>query len=220
MKTAVAVAVLTMVLAPAASVAAQTTPLPAPPDAYLASASSSEVKGEIQMYCWREPDPNGGFLGVCADDFNPITPAQSVSVVKGQPLTLRFDRPIRPDRITVTRREGSTASPPIESFEVPADNPTQFVADFPVGTYVISVSTTWEQGDATYVFTVAVVDPLLPGAGIVPPQVLAAIDQVRNAAESLRAGSGPFEQRLNDVLSSSAALLATLRSAFNLPAGA
>lgn len=210
MKTAVAVAVLTMLLAPAAS--AQTAQVPRPPDAFLAS-SSGEVKAEIQAYCWTEPDEGGGFIGVCADNFNPIDPAQAVVVDQGDLLTLRFDRPIRPHSISVSRRETST-SPPIETFNVPADNPTEFRAEFPPGTHIITMFTRWPQGDASYVFEVTV-RPFQPHLGVLTPEIVDALARLTEAARGLGVGEGLFEQQMAALLASTAALTTALRNMVN-----
>ena len=213
MRTAVAVAVLTMLLAPAAS--AQTAQMPRPPDAFLAS-SSGEVKAEMQAYCWTEPDGSGGFIGVCADNFNPIDPAQAVVVEQGDLLTLRFDRPIRPNSISVSRREIST-SPAIETFAIPADNPTQFRANFPLGTHIVTIFTTWPQGDAMYVFEVAVRSSQ-PDLGVPLPEILDAFARLTEAARSLGVGAF-FEQQLAVLLASTTTLDTALQDMVNAVLG-
>ena len=205
MRTAVAVAVLTMVLAPAAS--AQTVPDVRPPDAYL-SSSSGEARGEVQMFCWSEPDGSGGTIGVCGDRFDDIDPDQSLVVGQGELLTLRFDPPFRPTSVRVSRVERSTG-PPIQTFEIPADNPTQFRADFPPGTHILRVFTRWPQGDAIYVFEVTVLAGQ-PPSGALPPEVLDAIARVVDAARALVAVGGRIDGHLSDLLASAAALLAAL----------
>lgn len=148
-KMAVTAAILvTLLLLPAAG--AQTS-LPRPPDAFL-SSDSGEVKGEIQSYCWTE-----GSQTLCADRFAPIDPASALTVQPGEPLTLRFDRPISPTRIRVSRSNVPAFPFPSEgSFDVPAGNPTQFTLNVPPGTYFLGIRTDWAQGDATYVFEVNV----------------------------------------------------------------
>lgn len=210
MRTAIAVVVLTVLLAPAAS--AQTTQFPEPPDAFLAS-TSGEVKAEIQFYCWSETQPNGESLFICADKFLPIDPPVALRVTQGEVLTLRFDRPIQPDSIRVSRRADSL-SEPIQSFDVPADNPTQFRADFPPGTHIVTVSTLWPQGDAYYVFELTV-SPSHPQTGVLPPEILDAIARVTEAARLLIAGDGLFEQRLADVFASTADITAGLQDLIN-----
>ena len=210
MRTAVATAVFVMLLAPAAS--AQTVPGARPPDAFLAS-SSGEVRGEIQFYCWSEPDASGGFVGVCADNFNPIDPPQSLVVNQGEVVTLRFDRPIRPNTIRVNRSENSLSAP-LQTFGVAADNPTQFRADFPPGTHIVTVFTTWPQGDAMYVFELTVL-PAQPVLGGLSPEILAAIARVTETARLLTAGSAQFEQQLAAVFASTNALTASLLDMVN-----
>lgn len=206
MRTAVATAVLVMLLAPAAS--AQTVPgQPRPPDAFLSSASG-EVRGEIQFYCWSEPDGSGGFVAICGDNFNPIDPPQSLVVHQGEVVTLHFDRPIRPNSIRVNRSETSLSTP-LQTFGVPADNPTQFRADFPPGNHIVTVSTTWPQGDAMYVFELTVL-PSQPVVGGLSPEILAGIARVRETARLLTAGSAQFEQQLAAVFASADALTASL----------
>ena len=218
--TAVAVAVLTMVLAPAAS--AQTSPPDRPPDAFL-SSSSGEVKGQVQAYCWSEVDASGSSVGVCADRFDPIDPAQAVVVDQGQFLTLRFDRPIRPESITVSRRETSVSFPPTQQFEVPADNPTRFRADFPPGTHIVTVLARWApggaaHGDAIYVFKVTV--RARPAPGGLTPEVRDAIARLAEAARQLHSGDGSFEQRRATLLAARAALVAALREMAAVPRSA
>ncbi len=190
MRAAVAVAVLTLLVAPAAS--AQTVPDVRPPDAYLSSATGGEVKAEIQAYCWREPRPDGGGFGVCADRFDAIDPAQTLVVTQGDLLTLRFDQPLQPRSVTV-ERVATSVSPPLQTVTAPPENPTRFRADFPPGTHILRVFTQWEQGDAMYVFEVSV-QPRPLGPGIIPADILEAI--------------GDLEGRLSEVLASVAAILA------------
>jgi hypothetical protein len=95
-------------------------------------------------------------------------------------------------------------SPPIETLEVPADNPTRFRADFPVGTHILRVFTTWEQGDAIYVFEVSV-QPPTPGPGFLPPEVVDAIARIREVV------GGRIEEQLSEVLASTEALIASLQ---------
>ena len=205
MRTAVATAVLVMLLAPAAS--AQTVPSPRPPDAFL-SSSSGEVKGEMQFSCWWEPDASGGFVGLCADIFSPIDPPRSLVVNQGEVVTLRFDRPIRPNSISVSRRENSVSTP-LQTFGVPADNPTQFRADFPPGTHIVTVFATWPQGDAGYVFELTVL-PSQPVVGGLTPEILAAIARVTETARLLTAGNAQFEQQIAAVFASTDALTTSL----------
>ena len=148
MRTAVAVAVLTM-LAPAAS--AQTGPTPRP-TGRVPRLLAGEVRAEIQAYCWRE---TGAGSGICADDFRPIDPPQALVVDRGELVTLRFDRPLRPNSISVSRRETSVSAP-LETFNVAPDNPTRFRVNFPPGTHIVTMFTLWPQGDAAYVFEVTV----------------------------------------------------------------
>lgn len=211
MKTAVAVAVITLLVAPAAS--AQTRPDIRPPDAYL-SSSSGEVKGEVQGFCWSEPDGMGGTSGACGDRFDDIDPAQSLVVRPGELLTLRFDPPLRPTSVTVSRVERSTG-PPLQTLDVPADNPTSFRADFSPGTHILRVSARWPQGGATYVFKVTVVAGQ-PGPGVVlPPGFLDAVARITEAARALVAGGGSIDQRLSELLASTAALLGSLDDLFS-----
>jgi hypothetical protein len=102
-------------------------------------------------------------------------------------------------------------SPPLETFDVPADNPTRFRADFPPGTHILRVSTTWEQGDAIYVFKVTV-QPRTPGPGFLPPEIVDAIARIREGVDL----------RIEEVLASTEALIATLQDLFSrlLPAQA
>ncbi len=213
MRSAVAVAVLTMLLAPAAS--AQTAD-PRPPDAHLASPSQ-EVKAEIQAYCWTETDADGSGRGVCADRFDPIDPVQALVVDQGQLLTLRFDTPNRPDSISVSRRQTSTSAP-IETFDVVPDNPSRFRADFPPGTHILTIFTKWPQGDATYVFEITVRTAQTGPSGT-PPEILDAIALLTEAARGLAASDDLFEQRVQSFLASVAALVAAVQNLVNQPFG-
>lgn len=151
MKRALVLAVVVLVLA-AAPGSAQTTG-PVPPNAFLAS-SSGEVEGEFRAYCWTKTDSTGAMERICADWFGSIDPAVALTVEAGEPLTLRFDRPISPSSITVLRRD-SPSSLPVRLLDIPAGNPTVFTLDLPPGTHFLTVSTWWgHQDDATYEFEV------------------------------------------------------------------
>jgi hypothetical protein len=130
-------------------------------------------------------------------------------VEQGGLLTLRFDRPIRPTSISVSRRESST-SPPLERFDVAADNPTQFRANFPVGTHIITMFTTWPQGDATYVFEVTVT-PFQPGLGVLSPEILDAITRLTEAARHVADGDGLLAPRIAALVASTESLAATVQ---------
>ena len=236
MTTAVAVAVLTLLVAPAAS--GQARPDPRPPDAFL-SSSSGEVKGEFYHFCWTEADPSGGpgaTVGQCADRFQVIVPDRAVVVDQGQFLTLRFDPAIRPDSIA-----GSLRGPPppvpappsippvfpplIQRFQVPADTPTRFRADFPPGTYTLLFDVRWRgappappYGDALYVFELTVTPR--PAPGRLPPEVREAMARLHEAARDLRVRDGLVEQRRATFLASRAALVAALREMAAVPRGA
>ena len=105
-------------------------------------------------------------------------------------------------------------SPPLETFEGPADNPTRFRADFPAGTHILRVFTTWEQGDAIYVFEVTV-HPRPPGPGLLPPEVADAIARIRDAAGGFAVVDRRLEERLSAVLASTEALIAALHEIVN-----
>lgn len=228
--TAVAVAVLTLLVAPAAS--GQARPDPRPPDAFL-SSSSGEVKGEFYQYCWTEANPSGGpgaTIGVCADRFRVIPPAQAVVVEQGQFLTLRFDPAIRPDSIAGSLHGPPDPDPPLFSFppliqrvQVPADTPTRFRADFPPGTYTLAFDVRWRgappvppYGDALYVFELTV----RPAPGRLTPEVREAMARLHEAARDLRVRDGLVEQRRATFLASRAALVAALREMADVPRGA
>jgi len=85
-------------------------------------------------------------------------------VRRGETLTLRFAIGMAPTEVRLRRfpdGEPTTALTPA--------NPTVFVNDLPVGVYLISFATKWNQGDASYVLKVDVRAP----ATASEPRVLA-----------------------------------------------
>lgn len=113
-----------------------------PPQAFLAGANG-EVRLDGGGYCWRgtTPDLHGNFVGVCVSVLQ-VDPPVTLVVRRGEMLTLRFDAPGAPTRITL--RERDVPAP------LPAGNPVRFAADYSVGFHTLDVSTLWLQGDVSY----------------------------------------------------------------------
>ena len=113
-----------------------------PPQAFLAGAS-----GEVGLtgggFCWNSPTPDaqGHIIGVCVTVLL-VDPPVTLVVRRGETLTLRFEAPGAPTRITL--REKDVATP------LAAGNPVRFAADYAVGFHTLDVSTLWLQGDVGY----------------------------------------------------------------------
>ncbi|MFP5318620.1 MAG: hypothetical protein ACLGI2_10040 [Acidimicrobiia bacterium] len=126
------------------------------PPAAILSGSRGEVAGEQGSYCW-SPGPEGP--GRCAD-FLFRDPATALTVVRGEPLTLRFLTAEAPTEVKVFRHErvGRQFEPLFAAEErtLAASNPTTLRADFPVGTSWLVVSTRWQQGSSVSFFEVDV----------------------------------------------------------------
>ena len=113
-----------------------------PPQAFLAGADG-EVRLDAGGHCWRGATPNlqGTIVGVCVSVLQ-VDPPVTLVVRRGETLTLRFDAPGAPTRITL--REHNVPAP------LPAGNPVRFAADYSVGFHTLDVSTLWLQGDVGY----------------------------------------------------------------------
>ena len=189
MRTAVAVAVLTFLLAPAAS--AQTVPDLRPPDAYLSSPSSGEMKAEIQAFSWSEPDGSGGIIGVCGDRFDAIDPAPGRRGDRRRPRCHRRSRRSR-SRPTTPPAPGPTSRPaPTLSGSSPrGSRVTPSICSRPSS-------------------------PRPPGPGLLPPEILDAIARIRDAAGGFALVDGRLEEGLSEVLAATEALIAALHELVN-----
>ena len=121
---------------------------PSPPAATLAS-SFGQVEGERGSSCWRVSARSA----VCADVFQPRDPAQALDVQQGETLTLRFGT-----SLPLSELSGVLIREPGRRFELPAENPARFTADFPVGVSVGSFHARFgDAGSASYYFKLGVV---------------------------------------------------------------
>lgn len=126
------------------------------PAAVLAS-SAGEQEGVYGGACWRQP-PGSGPPGLarCASviihDPFPRTP---LLVRPGESLGLRFDPPLVPDDVTISRL-ADFGSPALQTVSAPSTSPTSFRADFPEGTFILRAVTRFSQGAVPYYFAVTV----------------------------------------------------------------
>ena len=114
-----------------------------PPAALLAGASR-EVQGELGSYCWAPP---GDTAGRCVDKISPPT-GPTLTVARGEPLTLRFVTGLPLTELSV-QRDGVAVA-------LPQANPAQFRADLPPGSYQLLVSARFSAGSAVYGFRLRV----------------------------------------------------------------
>ena len=117
-----------------------------PPAAFLAGGSG-EVTGELGSYCWAPP---GGTAGQCVDKIAPPT-GPTLSVARGESLTLRFATGLPLTELTATRDGAELA--------LTQANPSRFRADLLPGTYQLLVSARFSAGSAGYGFRLRVTAP-------------------------------------------------------------
>lgn len=137
-----------------AATKAPATPRPTPvrsPTATLAS-EAGEVEGVRGSYCWTPDDHQAG---TCADAI-PTDPDEALVVRQGETLTLAFDHPHGPKSVRIHRYEDPFEGDAVEEVDVPDENPARFTTDFPKGTFWLTVSSFWDEGDAYYYFEVDV----------------------------------------------------------------
>lgn len=113
-----------------------------PPTAFLAG-SGGEVRLEPEGYCWRQVD---GLLTRCVAFSAPPgggDPSQTLVVLAGEALSLRFAIGMAPTSVSLTRAgEQPRALAPT--------NPTVLPVDLAPGIFTVGFVTGWLQGDATY----------------------------------------------------------------------
>ena len=126
-----------------------------PPDAFLAVAPrGAEVKADVAAFCWQGPES-----AVCTTPLpvdQQFQRAPTLPVRQGATLSLRFASQMAPRQITV-RRADVPGGPDVQSLAVTPQNPTQFTADFPEGTHLVTISTRWAPGTAEYTVKLQVV---------------------------------------------------------------
>jgi len=124
-----------------------------PPQATL-SGSGGEAALLLSRSCWRSPTPTAqGLVTACL--LATLAPDIPVGLVvrRGETLTLQFVIGMAPTEVRLLR------FPDGEPTTLTPANPTVFVNDLPVGVYLISFATKWNQGDASYVLKVDVRGP-------------------------------------------------------------
>ncbi|MGH9264566.1 MAG: hypothetical protein ACRD1D_07735 [Acidimicrobiales bacterium] len=129
-----------------------------PPPAFL-SGVNGEVALDQGSYCWRgaAPDARGLIIGRCVDMIFDDDPDAELIVQAGETLTLRFGA-LTPTEVILRRDDVSRA--------LVAGNPLRFVADLPVGSYVVGFFTRWTQGDASYGVRLVVRAATSPRSGV------------------------------------------------------
>ncbi len=135
-----------------------------PPVATL-SGSGGDVPLNMTSACWRAPvfGAEGPVARCLAATLAPFESIPVGLVVRnGETLTLRFAIGMAPTEVVLQRGEASTPLTPA--------NPTTFVANLPVGVYLISFNTKWNQGNASYFLKVdvrAAAGPASPTRGTI-----------------------------------------------------
>ena len=130
---------------------------PEPPDSALLSGGRA-VTGEIGSYCW-----SSGSGGSCVDAVFPLVPAKekTLAVSAGSDMVFDYGGEGPPDSVRAGAEPlgpgGKPADPRSSPLEVggTADRVT-IPAELPAGDYVVDVSVTVPQGDASYYFRVVV----------------------------------------------------------------
>ena len=126
------------------------------PTAVLA-ASSGEQAGVYGGACWQlPPGSNPPGLTRCASVLiaDPF-PRSALLVRPGESLEVRFDPPLVPDEVTVTRSTG-VHTPGLQTLSATPTSPTRFGAAFPEGTFILDVQVRFAQGVVPYFFAVRV----------------------------------------------------------------
>ena len=113
-----------------------------PPMATLSGSGGDVGLGPFEA-CWREIT---GESTKCLVSTPALDEPVGLVIRTGETLTLRFDTTMRPSEVVLFRGDQPGANPTVLT---PA-NATTFVADFPVGVYVISFRTAWLQGHVSY----------------------------------------------------------------------
>ena len=126
------------------------------PAAVLAS-STGKQEGVYGGACWRQPPGSGppGLTRCVSVTFPDPFPRAPLLVRPGESLELRFNPPLVPDDVTISRL-ADLGSPALQTVSAPPTSPTRFQADFPEGTFILRAVVRFSQGAVPYYFAVAV----------------------------------------------------------------
>ena len=113
-----------------------------PPAATLSGSGGDARLGPFEA-CWREIT---GESTKCLVSTPALDEPVGLVIRAGETLTLRFDTTMRPSEVVLVRGDQPGGNRTV----LTPSNPTTFVADLPVGVYVISFQTKWTQGDVSY----------------------------------------------------------------------
>jgi hypothetical protein len=119
-----------------------------PPQIRL-EAGSSFVEGYQGGYCWA----SGTEPAVCVDPLRPVF-EQEAALQVGQSIHLQLDQPL-PDSLTLTLRSGGLSGNDVVSESVPVESSVEWRPAVDPGEYILIVAGKWPQGDASYMFKVA-----------------------------------------------------------------
>jgi hypothetical protein len=119
-----------------------------PPQIRLA-AGGSFVEGYQGGYCWA----SGSDPAICVDPLRPVF-EQEAALQVGSSIRLQLDQPL-PDKLTLTLRSGGLSGNDVVSESVPVEGTVEWSPAVDLGEYILVVAGTWPQGDASYMFKVA-----------------------------------------------------------------
>ena len=125
--------------------------------AAVIDSSAGEQEGVYGGACWRQP-PGSGRPGLarCATVAIPDPFPQAPLLVRpGESLGLRFDPPLVPDDVSISRL-ADIRSPALQTVSAPPTSPTRFRAEFPEGTFILRAMVRFAQGVVPYYFAVTV----------------------------------------------------------------
>ena len=130
---------------------------PEPPDSALLSEDRA-VTGEIGSYCW-----SSGSGGGCVDAVFPLVPGKekTLAVSAGSDMVFDYGGERPPDSVRAGAEPLGPGGKPADSRSSPLEvdgmsDRVTIPAELPAGDYVVDVSVTVPQGDASYYFRVVV----------------------------------------------------------------
>ena len=124
-------------------------PCTAQPPVATLSGSGGDVRLDPFEYCWRAI---AGDVTQCAAATLALDIPVRLVIRNGETLSLAFAAAIRPTDVVLQRGD----QPGVTRSALTPANPTVFVADLPVGIYLISFQTKWNQGNVAYLLKVDV----------------------------------------------------------------
>ena len=122
----------------------------APPQIRL-ETGGSVVEGFPGGYCWE----SGAGPALCVDPILPEFEGEP-ALQAGESIRLQLDKPL-PDDMTLTLRRDGFFGDNVVSESVPVEESVEWRPAVEPGEYILIVSGSWKQGDASYMFKVGLV---------------------------------------------------------------